>query len=248
MMLGPMTRQDLLSLVQKPPHTGGGSGSGRPGAHLSPAASAVLDSGDRAGGLGLLAALAHDRALAPRVRAQALLGATQVAAVAELTLPDAACDAVEDALVMDSALQHGLVGALTAALRLRPQAFDVATRRMLGHKLLATGARGPHVTTLLIDARDYPAAVQAAADDFVRSVAPAAGSPNLMALGWAGLALGWLRDRADTVFAPLARELLARGGGAAAALATLIGEVEGAPPAQVAAARALLGQPQGGVN
>lgn len=204
---------------------------------------AVLADSDPCTALAALAQVANDESLRPRHRVEALLGVATAAALGDLPIPASALAAVEDPVVIETALRRGLAHALTGVLGRAPADPGLrATRQMIGRLLLAAGQRGPHITALLIDAGDFPAAARAAADEFISSVLPAAEHPNVTALAWAGIALGWFESHGESVFAPLLAELNARNRDAAPALARLIARVPDANPVLVDAARtALLG-------
>lgn len=177
---------------------------------------ALIAAPDVPAALAVAAAYADDPARTPRHRAAALNALAQAAAMRNQPTPPAALAAADDQRVVEAAIDHNLVAGITGVLFHAPRdPATQATRRMIGRTLLARGVLGPHVTRILLDGEDYPAAARAAAAEFVKSVAPAAESPNAQALAWARTAIGWAIDHPDTVFAPFVEAVTADGQAAA---------------------------------
>jgi len=141
-----------------------------------------------------LAQIACDAALVPRTRVVAL------AALAELTLSGPEIGTIDAGLVelcdedtiIDAALRDHLEHGLTETLNAHPEdATAHQTRRLIAHLLIAADRGGPHVTRLLVDARDCDAAAIAMTEDFLANIA-GLHAAHALAQSWARATARWL--------------------------------------------------------
>src|SRR5688500_17143180 len=191
--------------------------------------------------LATLAAIAADAAAPVPTRVTALLTVARVAVIADLPIPDAALDAIDDVAVLEGAITRGAVAAVTGTLRRHPEAAPT-TRRRIAHRLIAAGVRGPHITQLALDGGDEDTALDCAVDDFVGRVLPAPRT-DLGAQAFATMALEWM-ERRPALWHALVVRLGAVGGGRAA-LAELVELVPHRDRAAVDRARLALRHPPG---
>jgi hypothetical protein len=204
------------------------------------AAALALRSQAGATGLAPLAELAADRALPARQRAIVLL-AVSLALADEPTAaaPDAALDAVDDADVVEAAIEAGLSAAVTGVLRAAPRdAASLAARRLVGRRCLAVGIHGPHIAMLLADGGDPAGAAEAAVADLRPRLA---GEPGPDTLACLHLLVIWSEDPSLPLFGDIVRRLAADDPGAPERLAILLTRLGSLGPERIARARSRIG-------
>jgi hypothetical protein len=173
-----------------------------------------------------LAERAGDPSVPMGERLEALFAVGRAVAASGAVVPAAALDAVGDAAVIDAALEAGAAAAITGVLFGAPDdRLNRSTRILVGRRLMAAGVRGAHVTRLLIDARDWEAAVRAAADDYLSNINVLASNPDSVASAWAVLAISWRDTHPDLLWKPLIAEIEARDPDGAETLQSLVAAI-----------------------
>jgi len=154
--------------------------------------------------LAQLAQLAADGRVAMPRRVTALTVAAELLVYLDCAPPESALDAADDAAVIAAAVATQSEQALTGILAVAPSdAITNATRRLIGHKLVAAGRFGPHVTRLLIDGGDWNAAIEAAVIDHCQ---PADVAEELI-LARAWVCVSWHEQHRESMFLPFVAEL-----------------------------------------